>query len=57
MKKQLLLLAIPFLFIGCTQNTVTKEDCLKEGKVLKSTKKLNYRTGDYEYKYVCVKKG
>lgn len=42
------------LFIGCTNNEVTKEDCEKQGKVLKVKKVLNFRTGKLEIRKECV---
>lgn len=45
------------LFIGCTEKSVTKADCLKKGLAFKSEKSLNYRTGKYQNKSICIKKG
>lgn len=48
-------LFILFSFTSC-KDEVTKEDCLKENKLYKIEKVLNYRTGEKELKVICIEK-
>lgn len=58
MKNILLVILLTISFVACgDKNSLTKEDCVKDGLVLKNVKKLNFRTGEYEYKLMCVQKG
>ncbi len=43
-------------FSGCSNDTstISQKDCIQEGKVLKIKRKLNYRTGEYENKAICI---
>ena len=43
---------------GCTQdiNSLNKEECIKRGYKHAIEKKLNYRTGKYEMKIICLNK-
>lgn len=53
--KYLMLIIVPLVIIGCTDSSkVTKEDCFKKGQVLKKEKKLNFRSGKYQYVQICV---
>lgn len=44
------------LFTGCIQDSrqLTKEECERGGYKYATEKKLNYRTGKYELKSVCL---
>lgn len=56
MKTILLNLLIIAFFTACTNTEITRDDCKKEGKVFKSSKVLNFRTGDYEIRKECVER-
>ena len=44
------------LFTGCIQDSkqLDKEECIKLGYKHAVEKKLNYRTGKYELKFICL---
>ena len=46
------------LFTGCIQDSrqLTKEECERGRYKYKKKKKLNYRTGKYELKFICLNK-
>lgn len=52
----LILTIFTLLITGCNSqnNKLTKQDCLKENKKYKIEKQLNYRTGKYEDRVVCI---
>lgn len=41
---------------GCNSqnNKITKQDCIDENKKYKIEKQLNYRTGKYEDRVICI---
>ncbi len=45
-------------FTGCIQDSrqLTKEECERGGYKYATEKKLNYRTGKYELKFICLNK-
>ena len=45
-------------FTGCLQDSIQldKEECTKLGYKYATEKKLNYRTGKYELKFICLNK-
>lgn len=51
------ILASTLLFTACSNNEVTRKDCLTQGMDYKKIMKLNYRTGEHEKVSMCVKKG
>ena len=56
MKKNIIFISIIMLFFcNCSNNNIKKEDCIKKGMKLKNKTILNYRTGKYENRLVCVK--
>jgi|GEM_PF-1355427 len=60
MKKLFSSLLIPFvlmfLFSGCFNTMKSqKNQCIEQGLKYKQEKRLNYRTGEYEIKLVCIK--
>ena len=46
------------LFTGCIQDSrqLTKEESERGGYKYATEKKLNYRTGKYELKFICLNK-
>lgn len=58
MKTLAFLFGIVFLFVGCSNDIskLSKKECLKEGHKFKAQKKLNFRTGKYELKTICLKR-
>lgn len=44
------------LFTGCIQDSrqLSKEECEKGGYKHATEKRLNYRTGKYELKFICL---
>jgi hypothetical protein len=44
------------LFTGCIQDSkqLSKEECEKGGYQHATEKKLNYRTGKYELRFICL---
>ena len=54
--KLLILLFYSLLFISCTSNETTIEDCIKENKKYKIENVLNYRTGERVDKVFCIDK-
>ncbi|PHO08917.1 MULTISPECIES: hypothetical protein [Malaciobacter] len=54
----LLFLMSLFIFVGCSQDIskFKKDDCIKKGYGYKKEKVLNYRTGKYELRTICIKK-
>ncbi|XOB60636.1 hypothetical protein ACMC56_08440 [Campylobacterota bacterium DY0563] len=56
MKKSILFSFISILFFcACSNNEISKEECLNKGMTYKYKTVLNYRTGEYENKFVCTK--
>ncbi len=53
LKKITILVAVATIFMGCTGDSITKEECVNQGKKYKVTEVLNLRTGKYEEKAVC----
>jgi uncharacterized protein YceK len=54
MKNFLIIFMISFILSGCIDDKIiTKEECIKLGKVYKTEKVLNLRTGKYNDKAVC----
>ena len=55
---KIIILASLFIlfFTGCSQDSkqLTKEECKKNGYKYATEKKLNYRTGEYELKFICL---
>lgn len=55
---KIIILASLFIlfFLGCSQDSkqLTKEKCIKLGYKHATEKKLNYRTGKYELKFICL---
>ena len=56
MKTFVLLLFFMLLFTGCNPNSQisNKEECQKLGYKYATEKKLNYRTGKYELRIICL---
>jgi 3-keto-L-gulonate-6-phosphate decarboxylase len=52
--KLLILLFYSLLFISCTSNENTIEDCTKVNKKYKIENVLNYRTGERVDKVFCI---
>lgn len=56
------ILALSSFFIlilsGCTDDisSLSKEECIKQGHSYSHEKRLNYRTGKYEMKFICIDK-
>lgn len=52
------IIAFYFTFTGCIQDSrqLTKEECERGGYKYATEKKLNYRTGKYELKFICLNK-
>ncbi|XPV70296.1 MAG: hypothetical protein ACNI25_06895 [Halarcobacter sp.] len=47
---------IVILFSACAESMESqKEQCIKNGDDFKIEKRLNFRTGEYEIKLICVK--
>ncbi|ADG92407.1 hypothetical protein Arnit_0742 [Arcobacter nitrofigilis DSM 7299] len=54
--KIIILLFYSVLFISCTSNETTIEDCTKLNKKYKIKNVLNYRTGERVDKVFCIDK-
>ena len=52
----LILTIFILVMAGCNSqnNKLTKQDCLNENKNYKIEKQLNYRTGKYENRVICI---
>lgn len=58
MKASILTIILLTLLTGCSQDIskVSKDECLKQGHSYKKVKSLNYRTGKYTIKDICIEK-
>lgn len=58
MRTLTLLSLIILVLTGCLKDTesLSKEECIKKGFMFTSEKRLNYRTGKYEMKFICLDK-
>jgi uncharacterized lipoprotein NlpE involved in copper resistance len=58
MKAIILILFFVFFFMGCDQKSEiqTQEECINLGYKYVTETKLNYRTGVYELKFICLNK-
>ncbi len=58
MKSLIAILSLTFIFSGCSNDIskLSKKECMKEGYIFKVQKKLNYRTGEYETRSLCLKR-
>ena len=55
LKNFIFIFASILLFCGCNNDNISKKDCIKKGMKFKNKTILNYRTGKYENRFVCVK--
>ncbi|AXH15013.1 hypothetical protein [Malaciobacter mytili] len=58
MKTSILSLILLGILTGCSQDIskLSKDECLKQGHSYKKIKSLNYRTGKYVIKDICIEK-
>lgn len=58
MKTLTLVSILLLVFTGCTQEIrpIGKEECKKLGYKHAMEKRLNYRTGKYEMRFICLDK-
>ncbi len=59
MKKLIINLSIPLfaliLYSGCAESVESqKQQCVEKGLSYKTEKRLNFRTGEYEMKLICI---
>ncbi len=59
MKKLIINLIVPLLVLilysGCAESVESqKQQCVEKGLSYKTEKRLNFRTGEYEMKLICV---
>jgi hypothetical protein len=52
----ILIILLQLILLGCSDSIELKQnECKKNGSILKHMKSLNYRTGEYELKMICIK--
>ncbi len=58
MKTLTLISFVVLIFTGCVREIkpLSKEECISLGYKYTMEKRLNYRTGKYEMKFICLNK-
>lgn len=57
MKTCMIVVAVVLFYAGCSDNSkVSKKECLEQGLIYKVQKQLNFRTGKYETRSICIER-
>ncbi len=58
MKTSILTIILLTILTGCSQDIskLSKDECIKQGHSYKKVKSLNYRTGKYVIKDICIQR-